>query len=98
MQVIRIQTTKLTDHSFNKDERGCQAYLFTGANCLQQTHSLRRMFHAKLAPHSLALTPDRVDAKDSGTCFGKVADIKASDLSGFKDLLRMLQVAVRSRR
>ena len=56
------------------------------------------MFHAKLAPHSLALTPDRVDAKDSGTCFGKVADIKASDLSGFIDLLRMLQVAVRSRR
>ena len=31
--------------------------------------------YAKLASHSLAPTPDRVDARDCGTSFEKVADI-----------------------
>ena len=37
--------------------------------------------YAKLASHSLAPTPARVDARDCGTSFEKVADSKASDLT-----------------
>ena len=37
--------------------------------------------YAKLASHSPAPTPARVDARDCGTSFEKVADSKASDLT-----------------
>ena len=42
--------------------------------------SLMRMY-AKLAPHSPAPTPARVDARDCGISFEKVADMEASDLT-----------------
>ena len=41
--------------------------------------SFMRMY-AKLTPHSPAPTPARVDARDCGISFEKVADMKASDL------------------
>ena len=37
--------------------------------------------YAKLASHSPAPTPARVDARDCGTSFEKVADIKAFGLA-----------------
>ena len=37
--------------------------------------------YAKLASHSPAPTPARVDARECGLSFEKVADIKASDLA-----------------
>ena len=40
---------------------------------------LKRMY-AKLAPHSPAPTPARVDARECGLSFEKVADINSSDL------------------
>ena len=37
--------------------------------------------YAKLAPHSPAPTPARVDARECGLSFEKVADINSSDLA-----------------
>ena len=42
---------------------------------------LRKRMCAKLASHSLAPTPDRVDARDCGPSFEKIIDIKTSNLT-----------------
>ena len=41
--------------------------------------------YAKLASHSPAPTPVRVDARDCGTSFEKVADIKAFGLHSIEN-------------
>ena len=41
--------------------------------------------YAKLASHSPAPTPARVDARDCGTSFEKVADIKAFGLHSIEN-------------
>ena len=56
-------------------------FYFTTWCCMSAIDPFSERMYAKLASHSPAPTPARVDARECGLSFEKVADINSSDLA-----------------